>query len=310
MTRASLRRKRLLPRSRANRRAGISKPRSFTKSTRNGTARWSITMRFCCATPTRPLRPKRVSALTRSKNARKPPTNEPLSFSQLRSAPARRLPKPSPRPSPFRKGRGCGLASVVACFSSSRPGLERLRRLQTRAQQRTCRARPVRCWARVCSRRNRSRPGLEELTQATTLASPPPLPFLKGEGRGEGFGSRRAGAERSWEKESGSFVGGLRAFFERVNALTRFGRKGRVGVAQQHFIVIDQRAVPFLVLFVKLRGLEIPARLFALERSDNFLGLRDARVVGIKGHEVGERGDGLPGGALVVLGGLRLFVVS
>src|SRR5260370_22564187 len=179
MTRASPRPKRLLLRSRASRLAGISKPRSFTKSTKNGTARWSITMKFCCATPTRPLRPKRVNALTRSKNAPKPPANEPLSFSQLRSAPARglsalpiyKLPLAGPLASTAKNKfryvvQSAGSAphavraavrrqladrrarsdapyhvSKFVCHNnsvrSSRPGLDRLRRLQTRPHQRT-----------------------------------------------------------------------------------------------------------------------------------------------------------------------------
>src|SRR6266542_5618376 len=87
-----------------------------------------------------------------------------------------------------------------------------------------------------------------------------------------------------------------RAFLERVNALPRFGGVRGSRIVEQHFIVIDERPVPFFVFFVEFGGLEVAVGLFALELGDDFLCLGHPGVIGVKGHEVSESGDGLAGG--------------
>ena len=72
----------------------------------------------------------------------------------------------------------------------------------------------------------------------------------------------------------------LRPALKFVQPLARSVRVGRIRVLQKDLVVIDQRAIPLLVSFVELSDLEVATGLFSFERTDDFLGLRDARVNG------------------------------
>src|SRR5688572_27063432 len=94
----------------------------------------------------------------------------------------------------------------------------------------------------------------------------------------------------------------LDSLLDRLDALARLDGVIGVRILQQHLVVINERPARFVVLFVELRGLEIAARLFGLERGNGFLRLADAGVIRVESQEIGEGRHGLSGGALVVFG--------
>jgi hypothetical protein len=94
----------------------------------------------------------------------------------------------------------------------------------------------------------------------------------------------------------------LNPWFEGFNALARGRGVRRIRIQLQHFIVINQRAIPLFALFVKSRNLKIAAHLFGLEHRYGFLRLRPAPVVGKKRDEISERRNRLRGGVLIVFG--------
>src|SRR6266404_4901305 len=71
----------------------------------------------------------------------------------------------------------------------------------------------------------------------------------------------------------------LRLFLERKNPLLRFCGIRRVGIQQLDFVVINQRAVPFLLLLIEFRDLETAVRLLTFKRGDYFIRLGNARII-------------------------------
>src|SRR5262245_19888207 len=92
--------------------------------------------------------------------------------------------------------------------------------------------------------------------------------------------------------------------FDFVNALAGIVSVFGVGILQEHFIVIDERSIPFAPALIIASDLVGAARLLGLEYANFLLCLRHALVFGVKRREVREIGDGLAGDTLIVLGSL------